>query len=175
MTSKKRVSYHELETSSDDQDVTDDEYEVEKILAKRLTRGGKVEYLIKWAGYSSSANTWEPEENIDEDLVNEFEEEVRMRSSNTKRRASGKTTKTPSKTSSTDIPSSKSSKAASSTSVPKSHSKASKSSSGTSSSSRRTRETQDELKPTSMSKYLYRIAIFLLIVMTLFTIFKRVA
>jgi len=41
----------------------DEEYEVEKILGKRKRQGG-VEYLIKWAGYDNSQNTWEPEENL---------------------------------------------------------------------------------------------------------------
>jgi len=34
MTSKKRVRYQDVETSSDDQDLGDDEYEVEKILGE---------------------------------------------------------------------------------------------------------------------------------------------
>ncbi|XP_012564927.1 heterochromatin protein 1-like [Hydra vulgaris] len=40
-----------------------DIYKTEKIIKKR-TRGGKIQYLIKWEGYPSSQNTWEPEENI---------------------------------------------------------------------------------------------------------------
>ena len=42
----------------DDADV----YEVEKILAHRSSNAGEgVEYLVKWKGYPSEANTWEPE------------------------------------------------------------------------------------------------------------------
>jgi chromobox protein 5 len=52
----------------------DEEYEVEKILGKRKRQGG-VEYLIKWAGYDNSQNTWEPEENLDcADRIKDFEE-----------------------------------------------------------------------------------------------------
>lgn len=42
----------------------EEEYEVESILAERI-RNGKKEFLIKWVGYDSSYNTWEPEENVD--------------------------------------------------------------------------------------------------------------
>ena len=33
---------------------------VEKIVDKR-SRDGRIEYLIKWQGYSTTENTWEPE------------------------------------------------------------------------------------------------------------------
>ena len=40
-----------------------EEYEVEAILShKQLGRG--YSYLIKWKGYPSSDNSWEPEQNI---------------------------------------------------------------------------------------------------------------
>lgn len=39
-------------------------YAVEAILRKRKIKG-KTMYLIKWKGYSSAYNTWEPEENIE--------------------------------------------------------------------------------------------------------------
>ena len=46
-------------------------YEVEKIVDKRTNVYGLVEYLVKWKGYPSSENTWEPKTNIDEntDLI----------------------------------------------------------------------------------------------------------
>ncbi|CAM6002207.1 unnamed protein product, partial [Sphagnum balticum] len=48
---------------------------VEKICDKRYVKG-KTQYLIKWKGYASSENTWEPEDNLDcIDLVAEFEED----------------------------------------------------------------------------------------------------
>ena len=38
------------------------EYEVEEILNSRL-KHGKLEYLVKWSGYTNDYNTWEPEAN----------------------------------------------------------------------------------------------------------------
>ena len=40
------------------------EYEVEKIVNKRI-RNGKVEYKIKWAGYSMDECTWQPLKNLE--------------------------------------------------------------------------------------------------------------
>ncbi|CAB4008923.1 M-phase phospho 8-like isoform X2 [Paramuricea clavata] len=38
-------------------------YQAERIISRR-TRKRKVEYLVKWSGYSSLDNSWEPEENL---------------------------------------------------------------------------------------------------------------
>ena len=50
-------------------------YEVEKIVDKRTNIYGLVEYLVKWKGYPSSENTWEPKKNLKrlEHLIKEFE------------------------------------------------------------------------------------------------------
>ncbi|CAB4003620.1 Hypothetical predicted protein [Paramuricea clavata] len=38
-------------------------YKVERIISRR-TRKRKAEYLVKWSGYGSLENSWEPEENL---------------------------------------------------------------------------------------------------------------
>jgi len=56
-------------------------YTVENVLRKRFS-GKQSYYLIKWKGYSSKQNTWEPSENVEQlDLVKFFEEQ-RIKSQN---------------------------------------------------------------------------------------------
>uniref|UniRef100_U5EYY0 Putative polycomb n=1 Tax=Corethrella appendiculata TaxID=1370023 RepID=U5EYY0_9DIPT len=57
---------------------TDDRvYAAERIMKKR-TRCGKIEYRVKWKGWSQRHNTWEPEENIlDVRLIDMFEKSLR--------------------------------------------------------------------------------------------------
>ena len=56
------------------------EFEVEAITAKRLTRN-RVEYLVSWKGYSPWESTWEPAEHLENapDKVAEFENSGRQR------------------------------------------------------------------------------------------------
>ncbi|XP_056382115.1 chromodomain Y-like protein 2 isoform X1 [Hyla sarda] len=51
-----------------------DLYEVERIVDKRKSRKGKWEYLIRWKGYGSSEDTWEPEHHLlhCEEFIDEF-------------------------------------------------------------------------------------------------------
>ena len=43
----------------------EEEYEVEKVIdAKQIGKKKKWHYLIKWKGYPTSDNSWEPEDNI---------------------------------------------------------------------------------------------------------------
>jgi hypothetical protein len=54
------------------------EYEVENILdAQPRGRGHKMHFLVKWKGYPTSDNSWEPKENLHADeliaLIAEFQ------------------------------------------------------------------------------------------------------
>ena len=54
--------------------MSEEEYEVEKILDKRV-RKGKVEYYVKWKNWDNpDDNTWEPIEHLEcEELIQEYE------------------------------------------------------------------------------------------------------
>eukprot|EP00079_Xenopus_tropicalis_P011843 XP_002938184.2 PREDICTED: chromodomain Y-like protein 2 [Xenopus tropicalis] len=51
-----------------------DLYEVERIVDKRKNKKGKWEYLIRWKGYGSNEDTWEPEHHLlhCEEFIDEF-------------------------------------------------------------------------------------------------------
>jgi chromobox protein 1 len=53
-----------------------EEFEVEEIVAKRVTKG-VVQYCVKWIGYDEQANSWLSLEDLNcIDLVSEFENRV---------------------------------------------------------------------------------------------------
>ncbi|XP_051785168.1 chromodomain Y-like protein isoform X1 [Erpetoichthys calabaricus] len=39
-------------------------YEVERIIDKRKNKKGRIEYLVRWKGYDSEDDTWEPEQHL---------------------------------------------------------------------------------------------------------------
>lgn len=54
-----------------------EDYEVERIMDVYIHRNNKREFLIRWKGYSSKSDSWEPEENLDcQDLIEKFMEKV---------------------------------------------------------------------------------------------------
>ena len=59
--------------------MSDEEYEVEKILDKRAEKGGYTEYLVKWRNYEDpEENTWEPVDNLGdaEKAIKAFEKDL---------------------------------------------------------------------------------------------------
>jgi len=69
---------------SDDSDAgMDQEFQVEKILDKRTTKGGDVEYLVKWQGFGEEDNTWEQEDGLDSclNLIAAFERDQKKKGS----------------------------------------------------------------------------------------------
>lgn len=62
--------------------MSDEEYEVEKILDKRVTKTGFTEYLVKWRNYEDpEENTWEPLDNLGdaEKAIKVFEKEQEIK------------------------------------------------------------------------------------------------
>ena len=57
----------------------EENYEVEKILEKRVAKKGKIEYLVKWKNFEDPAdNSWEPRNNLEDvqDLIDKFEKDL---------------------------------------------------------------------------------------------------
>jgi chromobox protein 1 len=56
---------------------SEEEYIVERIISKRVSKSGKVEYLLKWKDYSDDQNTWEPRENLGcKEMITDFEKDL---------------------------------------------------------------------------------------------------
>ncbi|NWV28108.1 CDYL2 protein, partial [Origma solitaria] len=69
-------------------------FQVERIVDKRKNKKGKWEYLIRWKGYGSNEDTWEPEHHLlhCEEFIDEFN---RLHVSREKRSRHGKQASTP--------------------------------------------------------------------------------
>ena len=67
-------------TSAFDAAAGKDTYEPEKIIAHRLAKGVS-QWLVKWVGWESKNNTWEPLEHLAgcEDMIADFKEREKTR------------------------------------------------------------------------------------------------
>jgi Chromo (CHRromatin Organisation MOdifier) domain len=64
----------ENETTKEDVEAT--EFEVERIIDKRIKQG-KEQFRIRWSGYEEKGDTWEPVKNLNcPDKIQEFEESL---------------------------------------------------------------------------------------------------
>ena len=72
-----KVVYGASISSVDEEDQTQEYYNVESILEKKKV-GKKTYYLVKWEGYSKEEATWEPITNLRnvKDMVKQFEAQL---------------------------------------------------------------------------------------------------
>jgi len=84
------------ESDSDtDSNLDEEQFIVEKVLKMRTTKKGKVQYLLKWKGFSHDENTWEPAENLEcPGLIAAFMAEQKDKDKEKKQATTTSTTKT---------------------------------------------------------------------------------
>ncbi|XP_062308296.1 chromobox protein homolog 8a isoform X1 [Osmerus eperlanus] len=76
---KKNIYINDIEVNMELSAVGERVFAAESIIKRRIRRG-RLEYLVKWKGWSQKYSTWEPEENIlDARLFAAFEERERER------------------------------------------------------------------------------------------------
>ena len=65
---------NKLDRTVSEEDSSDEMYDVEKIVDKRI-QGGKIDYLIKWKGYCSDENEWKPIEELEfiTEMIDDYE------------------------------------------------------------------------------------------------------
>lgn len=75
-TPKKAAKAAKADAEEDEED-DEKEYEVEKIIDVHFKRDGKREYLVRWKGFTSKDDTWEPADNLNcPHLIEKFNEKL---------------------------------------------------------------------------------------------------
>lgn len=65
------------EGNNKDDKETSKEFEVEKIIEVRFKKNGTKEFLIRWKGFGTADDTWEPEKNLNcSELISKFMQKV---------------------------------------------------------------------------------------------------
>jgi len=55
----------------------EEEYVVEQVIKHKITKKNKVEFFLKWKGFGSEDNTWEPAENLNcPELIDSYLKEL---------------------------------------------------------------------------------------------------
>ena len=89
ITPYKETAIHGLNYSRPPPDLVDgeEEFKVEQILDMEQTgQGRKMHYLVKWKGYPTSDNSWEPEKNLKaNELIVEFKWNYRPKKTKAKK------------------------------------------------------------------------------------------
>ena len=67
-------------------DTDDTEYVIEKLVGRRENDDGSVSYKVRWSGYSSKDDTWEPRTGLPIKLVSAYDEELAESKSSKKRK-----------------------------------------------------------------------------------------
>jgi len=84
-TSKKRKSQPVAAAGEDDADdhgdaqveTSEDQHEVERVVGKRIGKGGRLEYKVKWVGWADRHNSWEPLDCLNcPNLITAYENEL---------------------------------------------------------------------------------------------------
>ena len=55
--------------------IVDDQFQVEAVRSVRVIDDSVTEYLIKWEGWAEEDNSWEPAENVSDDVIDAFEQQ----------------------------------------------------------------------------------------------------
>ena len=56
----------------------EEKHTVERLLARKIDKKGKVKYKVKWKGYGNET-TWEPVDNIDSELLEDYAEKQKLK------------------------------------------------------------------------------------------------